>query len=74
MSESSAQPLGIEPPIPRLISCADAEELTITLGLRLVARKAAEGECILHGIYVHLVEGEKACSELAVARLGAAAR
>ncbi|MFE1840569.1 hypothetical protein [Streptomyces sviceus] len=70
MSESSAHPLGIEPPIPHLISGADAEELAITLGLGLVARKAAEVEYILHGIYVHLVEAEKAYSELAVATGG----
>src|SRR4051794_20586868 len=70
MSESSAHPLGIEPPIPHLIDGADEEELTINLGLGLVARKAAEAEYILHGIYVHLVEAEKAYSELAVATGG----
>ncbi|MET8079902.1 hypothetical protein [Streptomyces sp. NPDC005303] len=70
MSESSPYPLGIEPPIPHLLSGADEEELTLNLGLGLVARKAAEAEYILHGIYVHLVEAERAYSELAVATGG----
>ncbi|MFG2463715.1 hypothetical protein ACGFWE_42700 [Streptomyces sp. NPDC048523] len=70
MSESSAHPLGIEPPLPHLIDGANEEELTINLGLGLVARKAAEAEYILHSIYVHLVEAEKAYSELAVATGG----
>lgn len=65
VSESGAHPLGFEPPIPHLISGADEEELTINLGLGLVARKAAEAEYILHGIYVHLVEAEKAYTDLA---------
>ena len=36
-----------------------------------MARKAAEAEYILHGIYVHLVEAQKAYRELAVATGGA---
>lgn len=70
MSENSDHPLGFEPPVPQLLEGVDAEELTITVGLGLVARKAAEAEYILHGIYVHLVEAEKAYSELAVATGG----
>ncbi|MFJ1699399.1 hypothetical protein ACIOHC_30540 [Streptomyces sp. NPDC088252] len=70
MSESSVQPFDIEPPIPHLLDGVDEEELTITVGLGLVARKAAEAEYILHGVYVHLVEAEKAYSQLAVATGG----
>ncbi|MEU0174092.1 hypothetical protein ABZ178_12150 [Streptomyces massasporeus] len=70
MNEKSDHPFDFEPPIPRLLEGVDEEELTITVGLGLVARKAAEAEYILHGIYVHLVEAEKAYSELAVATGG----
>lgn len=70
MSERSVQHHGVEPPIPHLLDGMDEEELTITMGLGLVARKAAEAEYILHGIYVHLVEAEKAYSQLAVATGG----
>ncbi|MGW5457040.1 hypothetical protein [Streptomyces sp. NPDC003996] len=70
MSENSDHPLGFDPPIPHLLEGVDEEELTINVGLGLVARKAAEAEYILHGIYVHLVEAEKAYSELAVATGG----
>lgn len=70
MSENSIQPIAIEPPIPHLLEGVDTEELTINMGLGLVARKAAEAEYILHGIYVHLVEAEKAYSQLAVATGG----
>lgn len=60
----------LEPPIPHLLDSMDEEELTITVGLGLAARKAAEAEYILHGIYVHLVGAQKAYSELAVATGG----
>jgi hypothetical protein len=70
MSENNVQPVGVSPPIPRLLEGMDEEELTITVGLGLVSRKAAEAEYILHGIYVHLVEAEKAYSQLAVATGG----
>jgi hypothetical protein len=70
MSDGSVQPLGIEPPLPHLLAGMDKEELTITVGLGLVARHAAEAEYILHGVYVHLIEAEKAYSELAVATGG----
>ncbi|MYT03173.1 MULTISPECIES: hypothetical protein [Streptomyces] len=56
--------------IPHLINGGDEEELTINLGLGLVARNAAEAEYILHGIYVHLVKAERAYRELAVATGG----
>lgn len=70
MSESSDRPLGFEPEIPHLLDSVDEEELTITVGLGLVARKAAEAEYILHGIHAHLVQAQKAYSELAVATGG----
>ncbi|MGW1410399.1 hypothetical protein [Streptomyces sp. NPDC002403] len=38
----------------------DARELAITVGLGLVARKAAATEYVLHGIYVHLAGVAKA--------------
>lgn len=59
-----------EPPIPQLLGGMDEEELTITVGLGLVARKAAEAEYVLHGIYVHLVDAKKAYGERAVATGG----
>jgi hypothetical protein len=70
MSETSDHPLGFEPPIPHLLDGVDEDELTINMGLGLVGRKAAEAEYILHGIYVHLVQAEKAYTELAVATGG----
>lgn len=70
MTEDSAQLADISPPIPRLLEGMDEDELSITVGLGLVARKAAEAEYILHGIYVHLVAAERAYSELAVATGG----
>ncbi|MFJ6566668.1 hypothetical protein ACIQNU_04560 [Streptomyces sp. NPDC091292] len=70
MSESSAHSVGFKPPIPHLLAGVGDEELSITVGLGLLARKAAEAEYILHSIYVHLVEAERAYSELAVATGG----
>ncbi|MGV9352268.1 hypothetical protein [Streptomyces misionensis] len=70
MRKNGDRPLGFEPPIPHLLEGMDEEELAISMGLGLAARKAAEAEYILHGIYVHLIEAEKAYSQMAVATGG----
>ncbi|MFF1604208.1 hypothetical protein ACFVYV_43485 [Streptomyces mirabilis] len=70
MSENSDHRLGFEPPIPHLLDGVGEEEHAINVGLGLVARQAAEAEYILHGIYVHLVEAERAYSQMAVATGG----
>lgn len=70
LDEPATVSLAFEAPIPDLVKGMDEEELTITVGLGLVGRQAAEAEYVLHGIYVHLVEAEKAYSQLAVATGG----
>ncbi|MFJ9089765.1 hypothetical protein ACIRL3_45850 [Streptomyces sp. NPDC102384] len=69
-ADPSPDQLRFPPPIPNLVDEMDATESAITFGLGLVARRAAEAEYILHGIYVHLTEAEKAYSQLAVATGG----
>lgn len=70
MTEQTNEPRAAKPPLPHLVAGMDEEELTITLGLGLAAHKAAEAEYILHGIYVHLIDAEKAYSQLPVATGG----
>lgn len=70
MRENSGHSLSFKPPIPHLLEGLDEEELAINVGLGLVAREAAEAEYLLHGIYVHLIDADKAYSEQAVATGG----
>ncbi|MFG3136151.1 hypothetical protein ACGFZA_07995 [Streptomyces sp. NPDC048211] len=70
MSENSLDPSAIDSPVPHLLDSADKDELTLNVGLGLVARKAAEAEYVLHGIHVHLADVEKAYSSKFAAATG----
>lgn len=54
MHEQAEPVTRFDAPLPHLLDGADEEEMTINVGLGLVARHAAATEYVLHGIYVHL--------------------
>lgn len=72
MHENNEPITRFEAPIPHLLDGADEEEITINVGLGLVAREAAAAEYVLHGIYVHLAGVTTAYSDKSAVATGGA--